>query len=200
MGELRRMNKDVRAVVLGLLVVVLVAMGFAMWRGPSQEFKKLKGFQVEVKKTEGDETRSFHFTVPVSLLAQLSRLARLDHKLDGDIRAAWDDADITPRQILDAADAATPDQPGVVEVDGHVVEVQSKDGSILIDVKDDWDRKVHIEVPRHLVEVFVDDEPLTTRELLRRLDELNPDDVVTIRDHEDEITIRAEARKRIKIS
>lgn len=200
MGELRRMNKDVRAVVLGLLVVVLVAMGFAMWRGPSQEFKKLKGFQVEVKKTEGDETRTFNFTVPVSLLAQLSRLARLDHKLDGDIRAAWDDADITPRQILDAADAATPDQPGVVEVDGHVVEVRSKDGSILIDVKDDWDRKVHIEIPRHLVEVFVDDEPLTTRELLRRLDELNPDDKVTIRDHEDEITIRAEARKRLKIS
>ncbi len=194
------MQKDVRAVVLGLFVVVLVALGFAMWRGPSREFQKLKGFQVEVKKTEGDETRTFNFSVPVSLLAQLSRLARLDHKLDGDIRAAWDDADVTPRQILDAADAATHDQPGTIEVDGHDVEVRSQDGSILIDVKDDWDRKVHIEIPRHLVEVFADDEPLTTRELLRRLDELNPDDKVTIRDHEDEIVIRAEARKKLKIS
>jgi hypothetical protein len=194
------MNKDVRAVVLGLLVVVLVALGFAFWRGPSREFRKLKGFQVEVKKTEGDETRSFNFTVPVSLLAQLSRLARLDHKLDGDIRAAWDDADITPRQILDAADAATPEKPGTIEVEGHAVEVRSEGDKLLIDVEDDWDHRVHIELPRYLVEVFADDEPLTTRELLRRLDELNPDDVVTIRDREDEIVIRAEARKKLRIS
>ena len=38
---------------------------------------------------EGDETRAFHFTVPVSLLAQLTRLAHIDDALDGDIRAAW---------------------------------------------------------------------------------------------------------------
>jgi hypothetical protein len=194
------MNKDVRAVVLGLLVVVLVALGFAMWRGPSREFHRLKGFRVEVRTTEGDETRKFTFPVPVSLLAQLSRIANLDDKLDGDIRAAWDDADITPRQILDAADAATPEKPGTFEVDGHAVEVRGQDGRIVIDVKDDWDQQVHIEIPRHLVEVFADDEPLTTRELLRRLDELDPGDIVTIRDRDDEIVIRAEARKNARIS
>jgi formylmethanofuran dehydrogenase subunit D len=194
------MQKDVRAVVLGLFVVVLVALAFAFWRGPSRDFRKLKGFQVEVKTTEGDETRSFTFPVPISLLAQLSRLARFDDKLDGDIRAAWDDSDITPRQILDAADAATPETPGTIEVDGKSVEVRTEGESIVIDVKDDWDQKVHVQIPRHLVEVFVDDEPLSTRELLRRLDELNPGDSVTIRDRDDEIIIRAEARKKIKIS
>jgi hypothetical protein len=194
------MNKDVRAVVLGLFVIVVVAIGFAIWRRPSHEFQRIRGFKVEVRTTEGDETRKFNFTVPVSLLAQLTRLANLDDTLNGNIRAAWDDSEITPRQILDAADASTPEKPGTFEVDGHSVEVRGQDGRIVIDVKDDWDKEVHIAVPRHLVEVFADDEPLTTRELLRRLDELNPDDVVTIRDHEDEITIRAEARKRPRIS
>lgn len=194
------MQKEVRAVVLGAMVVVLVALAFAVWRGPSRQFQRLKGFRVEVRTTEGDETRKFTFPVPVSLLAQLTRIANLDHKLDGDIRAAWDDADITPRQILDAADAATEERPGEIEVDGRTVEVRSQDGRILVDVSDDWDQKVHIEVPRHLVEVFADDEPLTTRELLKRLDELEPGDIVTIRDRDDEIVIRAEARKRIRIS
>ena len=61
------MNKDVRAVVLGLLVIVIVALGFAVWRRPSHEFKRIRGFKVEVRTTEGDETRKFDFNVPVSL-------------------------------------------------------------------------------------------------------------------------------------
>lgn len=195
------MNKDVRAVVLGLFVIVIVALGFAVWRRPAHEFKRIRGFKVEVRTTEGDETRKFDFNVPVSLLAQLSRLARIDDALDGDIRAAWDREEITPRAIIEAADASQPDQPGVIQTDDAKIEVRSNGESILIDIRDDWDRDVHVRVPRSLVEVFADDEPITTRDILRRLDELDPGDVVTIRDKNDEITITAQPRKgRIKVS
>ncbi len=36
---------------------------------------------------------------------------------------------------------------------------------------------------------------MSTRDLLRHLDELDPGDLVTIRDRDDEITITAEPRK-----
>jgi len=194
------MNKEVRAVVLGLFVVVIFAIGLAFWRGPSRDFHRIKGFRVEVKKTDGDETRKFSVHVPVSLLAQLTRLANIDDALEGDVRAAWDDSDVTPREILDAADASTPEKPGVIQHDDSTIEVRSAGNTILIDVRDDWDEKVHIEVPRYLVEVFSDDQPMSARDLLRRLDELNPGDIVTIRDRDDEITITAEPKKGLQIS
>ena len=189
------MEKDVRAVVLGLFVVVIVALAFAVWRRPAHEFKRIRGFRVEVRTTEGDETRKIEFNVPVSLLAQLSRLARIDDALDGDIRAAWDREEITPRAILDAADESRPEHAGIIETDDARVEVRSDGDAILIDVHDDWDHDVHVRVPRSLVEVFADDRPLSTRDILRRLDELDPGDVVTIRDRHDEITITAQPRK-----
>lgn len=194
------MNKEVRAVVLGLFVVVVFALGLAFWRGPSRDFHRIKGFRVEVKKTDGDETRRFSVHVPVSLLAQLTRLARIDDTLDGDIKMAWDESDITPRQILDAADASTPEKPGIIQHEDSTIEVRSEGGTILIDVRDDWDQKVHIQLPRTLVEVFSDDRPMSTRDLLRHLDELDPGDLVTIRDRDDEITITAEPKKGLQIS
>ncbi len=174
MGDLRAMNKEVRAVVLGLFVVVIFALGLAFWRGPSRDFHRIKGFRVEVKKTDGDETRKFSVHVPVSLLAQLTRLANIDDALDGDIQMAWDKNDVTPRQILDAAEASTPEKPGIIQHDDSTIEVRAEGKTILIDVRDDWDQKVHIELPRYLLEVFSDDHPMSARDLLRRLDELEP--------------------------
>jgi hypothetical protein len=194
------MNKEVKAVVLGLVVVVLFAIGLAVWRGPARDFHRIKGFRVEVKTRDGDETRKLSIPVPVSLIAQLARLANIDDALDGEIRAHWDDAEITPRQILDAADASTNEKPGVLKHEDHIVEVRAAGEAILIDVRDDFGEKVHIQLPRYLVEVFADDQPLTARELLRRLDELNPGDIVTIRDRDDEITIKAEPRKGVQVS
>ena len=129
------MNKETRAIVLGLFVVVVFALCLSAWRGPAREFRNIKGFQVEVKKTEGDETRAFHFTVPVALLAQLTRLAHIDDALDGDIRAAWDKGDITPRELLDAADESRPDKPSVIKNDDATIEVRQDGDAILVDVQ-----------------------------------------------------------------
>lgn len=190
------MNKETRAVVLGLFVVVLFALGLSFWRGPARDFQKIRGFRVDVRTKDGDDTRKMSINVPVSLLAQLTRLARFDDALDGDIRTAWDKEEITPKQILDAADASAPDKPGLIETDEAKIEVRQDGGAILLDVRDDWEHDVHIRVPRSLIEVFADDRPISTRDILRRLDELDPGDVVTIRDKDDEITITAQPKKR----
>lgn len=195
------MSKEVRAVVFGLVVVVLAAIGLSFWRGPARDFHRIKGFRVEVKKKDGDETRRMAFHVPVALLAQLTRIAHFDESFDRDIRQAWDKKDITPRQILDAADQSDKDKPGIIRKDDATIEVRVDGDEILIDVKkDDSDENVHIGLPRHLLEVFAEDHPLSARDLIRRLDELNPGDPVTIRHGDDEVVITAEEKKGLKIS
>ena len=195
------MSKEVRAVVFGLVVVVLAAIALSLWHGPAREFHRIKGFRVEVKKRDGDETRRMSFNVPVALLAQLTRIAHLDDSFDRDIRRAWDNNDITPRQILDAADESAEGKPGVIKKNDATIEVRTQGSEILIDVKkDDADENVHIGVPRHLIEVFAEDHPLSTRDLIHRLDELNPGDPVTIRHGDDEVVITAEEKKGLKIS
>ena len=194
------MNKETRAIVLGLFVVVVFALGLAYWRGPARDFHRIRGFRVEVKKTDGNETRKFSVHVPVALIAQLTRLAHIEDTLDGDIRTAWDESDVTPRQILDAADGSTPDKPGIIKKDDETIEVRADGDAILIDVHDDWDKRVHIRLPRSLVEVFSSDHPMSARDLIRHLDELDPGDLVTIRDRDDEITITAEPRRGLRIS
>ncbi len=188
------MTKEVRAVVLGLAVVVLVAVLLAFWRRPSAEFHRIRGFRVEVRKSEGGETRTMSVHVPVSLLAHLTRMAHLDHLGEG-IRADWGKGNITPRDILDAAQESAPGKPGVIKKSDSTIEVTAEGSALVIDVKDEWDKSVHIRVPRSLVEAIADDHRISTREILRRLDELGPGDVVTIKDRDAEVTITAEPRR-----
>jgi hypothetical protein len=193
------MNRELRAVVLGLVVVVLVAVGISLWRRPAAEFRRIRGFRVQVKKTDGGETRTASFNVPVSLLAQLARLSHLED-LGGDIRSDWGKGHVTPRRILDAADESAPGKPGVIHEDESTVEVVADGDMLQIDVKDDWGKHVHVRLPRLLVETIAEDHPVSIREILRRLDELGPDDVVKIQDDDSEVTITALPRRHLRIS
>lgn len=193
------MTKEVRAVVLGLFVVVIAALALSFWRRPAAEFRRIRGFRVEVKKTDGGETRTVSFNVPVSLLAHLARLAHLE-SLGGDIRTDWGKGDVTPDQILGAADESAPGKPGVIKKDDSTIEVTADGAALVIDVKDEWDKNVHIRLPRTLVEALAGDHAISTREILRRLDELGPGDVVTIKDRDSEVTITAQPRRGRHIS
>ncbi len=196
------MSKEVRAVVFGLVVVVLAALALSLWHGPAREFHRIGSFRVEVKKKDGDEIRRMSFNVPVTLLAQLTRIAHIDDAFERDIRRAWDDSDITPREILDAADESEKGKPSILEKDDTAIEVRTEGDAIVIDVRKDGDsdENVHIALPRHLVEVFAEDHPFSTRDLIRRLDELNPGDPVTIRHGDDEVIITAEPKRGLQIS
>ena len=190
------MNKEVRAVVLGLFVVVLVALALSFWRRPAAEFTRIKGFRVEVRARDGSETRKASFDIPSNLIARIAKLAPLQ-AIGGDIRRDWSKEDVTPRQILDAAEQSAPGKPGVIKKDDATIEVVADGGALEIDVKDEWDKHVHIRVPRVLVEALSDDGGrISTSDILRRLDELGPGDVVTIQDRDSEVTITAQPRRR----
>ena len=105
------MSKEIRAIVLGLVVVVLFALAMAYWRRPGREFQRIRAFRVQVKKNEGGETRTLSFNVPVALLAQLTRLAHIAN-FESDMRHEFGKGDVTPRDILDAAARARRKRPG----------------------------------------------------------------------------------------
>ncbi len=174
-GRVTPHEKDVRAVVLGLLVVVLVAMGFAMLARPGPGVHAAQG--IPGRGEEDRRRRDAHLPLhgpgrpwsrgsrgsPGWITSSTATFGRPGTTATSRLARSW-----TPRT------PATPEQPGVIEERRTRVEVRSKDGSLLIDVKDNWDQQGAHRGPPPLVEVFVDDEPLTTREMLQRLDELGP--------------------------
>ncbi len=185
--------KEIRAVVLGLLVVVLVAIAIAVWRRPARELTHVRGFRVEIQKTEGGSRRHISFHVPIALIARIASFVPMAD-LGSDFRADWEDRNVTARDILDAAAKSAPGQPAEIKRDHATIQVSSEGSALEIVVHDEWDRTVRVRVPRTLVESLSADRRISPREILRRLDELGPGDIVTIRDRDDEVTITAEPR------
>ena len=123
--------REVRAVVLGLFVVLLALMMLAFWRRPAAEFSHVRGFRVEIRKNEGGSTKHMSFTVPTNLVARIARFVPFDD-LGREMRADWRrGTEITPRDILDAAQASSPDKPGLIKRDDYTVEVTT-DGPALV--------------------------------------------------------------------
>jgi hypothetical protein len=184
--------KEVRAVVIGLVVVLLVALVFSRWRQPGREFHRVRGYRVEIRKHENGSNRHVSFTVPMSLVARIATLAPFTDI--GGSRSDWNEANITARDILDAARQAVPGQPGVVTRDHSRLEVTPDGATLEIVAKDDWDKVVRLRVPRTLVEAFAGDARISPRDVLRKLDDMGPGDVVSIHDRDAEVTITAQAR------
>ena len=185
--------KEIRAVVLGLVVLVIVAAALAFWRRPAPEFTRVKGFRVEVKETDKGSTHRVSFSVPSSLVARVAKMAPI-RSFGADLHGKWDEGEVSPREILDAAAASAPGKPGVIRHDGHTIEVMAEGTALDIVVKDDWGKSVHLRVPRAIVESFSGDREITPKEILERIDELGPGDVVVVRDGDKEVTITAEPR------
>jgi len=185
--------RETRAVVLGLVVVLLVAMCLAWWRRPAAEFSHVKAYLVEVREKEGDSTRHVSFTIPTNLIARIAKFVPID-SIGGDLRADWGRGDVTPKDLLDAAAASSPGKPGRIKRDDYSIEVMAEGPALEITVKDDWDKTVRIRLPRALVESFGGGGRITTKDILKKLDELGPGDMVVVKDRDKEVTITAEAR------
>ncbi|HXM76482.1 MAG TPA: hypothetical protein VN971_06895, partial [Thermoanaerobaculia bacterium] len=110
------------------------------------------------------------------------------------MRADWGDGEVTARDILEAAGQSEPGKPGVITRPHSRIEVTA-DGAVLdILAKDDWDKSVRIRVPRALVESLSRESRVTPKDILHRLDELGPGDVVSIHDRDNEVTITAQGK------
>jgi hypothetical protein len=184
--------KEIRAVVLGLVVLILIAVALAFWRRPAPEFARVKGFKVEVREKEGDSTRRVTFSVPSNLVARVAKFSPI-RRFGGDIHTDWD-GDITPRDILNAARESAPGKPGIIKKGNDTIEVFAEGTALDITVRDDWGKTVHVRVPRAIVESFSGDRQITPKEILQKIDELGPGDVVVVKDGDKEVTITAEPR------
>ena len=185
--------KEVRAVVLGLLVLVLVALAISIWRRPARELKHLSGFRVEVQKTEGGSRKHVSFHIPISVVARAAALIPISD-FGGDWGRDWSDGEITAHDILDAAERSSPGKPVELERGRKKIEVMADGAAVEIAVKDEWDKSVRIRVPKALLEGLSSDRRISPREILKRLDDLGPGDVVVIRERDDVVTITAEPK------
>jgi hypothetical protein len=185
--------KQTRAIVVGLLIVVIGAIFVAYWRRPARDLKRVSGYRVEIEKNEGGSRKHVSFTVPIALVARVASFVPFAD-ISADARRNWSDADVTPRDILAAADQSTPGKPGVISKSHAKIEVSAEGPAIEIVIRDDWDKTVRLRVPRALVESLSGEKRLSPHDLLRKLDELGPGDVVVIRDRDDQVTITAVAR------
>ena len=185
--------KETRAIVLGVLIIVLVAIAVAVWRRPAHEYKHVRGYHVEIEKSEGGSSKHVSFTVPMTLVARIATMVPFTD-LGSDFRSDWANGDITPHDILDAADRSSPGKPGEITRDHTRIQVSTEGSAIDIQIRDDWDRNVRIRVPRALVESLSGQKRLSPRDILHKLDEMGPGDVVVIKDRDDQVTITAQAR------
>jgi hypothetical protein len=183
--------REVRAVVLGVFVVLLVVLGINVWRRPAREFHRVRGYRVEIRKDDGGR-RHIAFTVPMSALARLASFSSID--VGGNMNADFGDGRVTAKDILDAANESRPGQPGVITRGHSRIEVTAQGAALDIQVHDDWDKNVRIRLPRSLVESFSNDSRISPRDILKKLDELGPGDVVSVHDRDEEVIITAEGR------
>jgi len=191
--------KELRAVVLGVVVVLVVAVMLAFWNRPSKEFTRIKEFKVEVRERDGDSTRHLSFKVPTTLISRIAKLSHLDAIGGGNLTTDWGKGDVRVQDILEAADKSEPGKPGVIEKGDSKIEVTDDKGTLAIDVKDSWDKHVHIRLPRSVIEGLSEERSISTSEILHRLDELEPGDVVTIQDSDSEVTITAVPRRNLHL-
>jgi hypothetical protein len=185
--------KEVRAIVVGLVVVVLIAMAWAFWQRPAKEFQKIRGYRVEIQKTEGGTRKHLSFEIPIVTVARIASFIPMS-SIGGNWDSDWGNGEVTGKDILDAASKSEPGKPGVIERNNHKIEVTADGFALDIQVKDEWDKTVKVRLPRALVEGFTDGRRLSIREVLKGLDDLGPGDVVRVEDGEDVVTISAEAK------
>jgi hypothetical protein len=185
--------KEVRAVVVGLVIVVLIAMAWAFWSRPGKEFHKIRGYRVEIQKTEGGKTKHLSFSIPIVTLARIASLVPMSH-IGASWDADWGNGEITGEDILDAAAQSSPGKPGVIESNGNRIEVTADGFALDILIKDNWNKTVKLRLPRALVEGFTDRRGISLKDVFKRLDDLGPGDVVRVEDGDSEVTITAEAK------
>jgi len=184
--------KEIRAVVIGLVVVLLAAMAIGYWRRPGREFHRVRGYRVEISKNDGGSRRHVSFTVPMSLVARIATLAPVTDIGGGpNDRNDWN---INATAILKAARQAEPGKPAIITQDHSRLEVTPDGATVEIVAKDDWDKVVRLRMPRALLEAFAGDARVSPRDVLRKLDDMGPGDVISIHDRDADVTITAQAR------
>ncbi len=190
--------KETRAIVLGLVVVVLVAFVWSFFRRPAAGMRRVRAFRVEIRGDSHGEQQNISLRIPGFFVGKAVQMA------SGPWERQWrhakgfdlDGTNITPRQILDAADRSRPGQPVTLEAGHGRLDVRQEGAAIHITAREEGGslETAEITLPRTLVESLAQEEPLSPRDLLARIDAMGPGDLVRVKSEDGEVRITAEAR------
>ena len=187
--------RDAKAAVLGIAVVVGIAFIWGALRRPGPGMKRVSGFQVEVD--DHREGKRISVRIPGLFVGGAARAVSraMRHGAHVPINGVdWgDQGSITPREILEAADKSRPGAPAELKShDGDTVQVQAEGAMIRLTVRKGERSEAVVSAPRALIERLAQDRNITPTELLRRIDEMGPGDLVTV--HSEDADIRLSAR------
>jgi hypothetical protein len=193
--------KETRAIVVGLVVVVVVALVWGFFRRPAPGMRRVRSFRVQIDGERDGRRRHVSVRIPGFLVGKVSSLA--SHAWDENDFADWDfsgDGErirITPRDILDAADKSEPGKPTPVPIRSggdDRLEVSREGENVHVTVYDHGRHDVEITAPRQLIAGLSQERALSFRELLKRIDDLGPGELVTVRSEDATIKVTAEGR------
>jgi hypothetical protein len=190
--------KETRAVVTGLVIVLLVALVWGFFRRETPRMRKVHSFRVQIDGNRDGRQNHVSVRIPGFLVAKVSSLA--SHALEDSEFTDWNfdgengRARVTPKDILEAADKSEPDKPSIISLHGgdDRLEVSRDGGNIRIVIFDRARRDVEIVAPRVFVEHLAQEEPLSVRSLFRRIDDIGPGDLVTVTSEDATIKVTAE--------
>ena len=192
--------KETRAVVTGVVIVVLVALIWGFFRRDTPRMRKVHSFRVQIDGDHDGRRQHVSLRIPGFLVAKVSSLA--SHAWEDGSFTDWNfDGEngrtrVTPKDILDAAAKSQLGQPATIALHGGAdhLEVSRDGGSIRIVVFGGARRDVEIVAPQALVERLAQEEPLSLRELFHRIDDLGPGELVTVTSEDATVKVTAEGR------
>ena len=190
--------KETRAVVTGLVIVLVVALMWGFFRRSTPHMRKVHSFRVQIDGDRDGRRQHVSVRIPGFLVAKVSSLA--SHALEDAEFTDWNfDGEnghtrVTPKDILDAAAKSEPGKPSIISLHGgdDRLEVSREAENVRIVIFDRARRDVTIVAPRAFVESFAQEEPLSVRGLFHRIDDIGPGELVTVTSEDATVKVTAE--------
>jgi hypothetical protein len=192
--------KETRAIVVGVVVVLMMALVWGFFRRPAAGMRKVRSFRVQIDGEHDGRHKHVSVRIPGFLVGKVSSLASTawdeNDFADWDFSGDGERVRITPRDILDAADKSEPGKPTPIAIrrgGEDRLEVSREGENIRVLVYDHGRHDVEITAPRALIAGLSQEKALSLRDLLRRIDELGPGELVTVKGEDATIRVTAEA-------
>lgn len=195
--------KELRAIVLGVVVVALIALAWGFFRRPAPGMTRVRSFRVEIDGHENGRDKHISVRLPGFLVGKVSQL--VSHSWDNEDWRDWtfsvggDEKRITPRDILDAAEKSSPGHPERISIrgDDEALDVLADGAEVRVRVlHDGGHREAEIVVPKLLLSGLAQERPIAPRDILRRIDTLGPGEIVSIRSEDGSVRVVAEGKGR----
>jgi hypothetical protein len=195
--------KELRAVILGVVVVVAIALVWGFVRRPAPGMTRVRSFRVEIDGRENGREKHVSVRLPGFLVGRVSQL--VSHSWDNDDWRDWsvtvdgEDRRLTPGEILAAAEKSTPGHPTRIALHGgeDSLDVVAEADEIRVHVLHEGGmRDAEIILPRVLLAALAQEKPITPREILHRIDTLGPGEIVSIRSEDGNVRVIAEGKEK----